>query len=116
MCLLNLTGEYNDDDSRLIILPTEGMDQEVLIGMETCHESDNVIQTTPSRSPCMEERVHMNAICASECTSIDNTSVVRSIPQYGCGKGIKRIRLSEQDAGDTPSTSRLRTSENNGKS
>ncbi len=35
-------------------------------------------------------------------------------PQYGCGQGVKRVRFSEQEPTDSPSTSRLMTSENNG--
>ncbi len=81
--------------------------QEPLVRAETCHDPDNVTGTVPSRNPCTAERVHTNAGCASER---------KSIPQYGLGKSVKRIRISGQDTDETPSTSRLRTSENNGES
>ncbi len=116
MCLLNLSSEHSDDDNRLIILPTEDVNQETLVRTEMCHESDKVTRTSPSHNPCTEERVYMNATCTSVRTDVNDSSTVCLIPRYGWGQGIKRFRLSEQDVGDAPSNSRLRTSENNGKS
>ncbi len=106
-----MSGEHDDDNNRAIILHTEEVHQEVVVRTEPHHKPDNVTQTSPSHGPSSEERVHT--------APIDTTAhmVVASSPMprmYGCGQGVKRFRLPEQETGDTPITSYLRTSENNG--
>ncbi len=64
----------------------------------------------------MENTVHMVVSEVSERISVENTSTECPIPQYGVGTSVKRIRIPEHGVSDEPSTSRLRTSENNGKS
>ncbi len=100
----------------MIIQPTEGAVQESLDSTETCHEPENITGGVSSRGASVENSVHTVADSASESISVGNISANCSIPQYGLGAGVKRIRILEQDGSDAPSTSRLRTSENNGKS
>ncbi len=116
ICLLNLTDEHNDDVDCVVIQPTEGVAEEPLDSTETCHETENVTGSISSRGASVENSVHMVASEVSERISLGNTSAGCPTPQYGLGTGVKRIRIPEQDADDAPSTSRLRTSENNGKS
>ncbi len=100
----------------MIIQPTERVAEEPLDSTETCHKPENVTGSISPRGVSVENSVHTVAGCASERISVGNTSAECPTPQYGLGAGVKRIRILEQDADDVPSTSRLRTSENNGKS
>ncbi len=90
--------------------------QESLDSTETCHEPENVTGGVSSRGASVENSVHTVAGSASESIAVGNTSMEHPPTHYGLGKGVKRIRIPEQSSSDTPSTSRLRTSENNGKS
>ncbi len=114
--LLNLTVENNIDVDCVIIQSTENGVQESLDSTEARHEPENVIGGVSSRGPCLEHSVHTAGDRASESTSVGNTSTDRVPTQYGIGACVKRIRIPEQDDGEAPSTSRLRTSESNGKS
>ncbi len=100
----------------MVIQPTEGVTEEPLDSTETCHEPENVTGSISSRGASVENSVHTVAGSASERISVGNTSAECPTPQYGLGTGVKRIRIPEQDADGAPSTSHLRTSENNGKS
>ncbi len=111
-CLLNLTGDHNDNGNDAVTLPTE--DIEITVRTEVRHETDNVIQTTPSQGECLDERNHTANAGTSTRTDACGSTVLRMIPQYGCGQGVKRMRFSEREPTDSPSTSRLRPSENNG--
>ncbi len=113
-CLLNLTGDHNDNRNDVVTLATEDIHQEITVRTEVRHEPDNVIQTSPSHDACSEERVHTANASTSTHTDANGSPVLRMTPQYGCGQGEKRVRFSEQEPTDSPSTSRLRTSENNG--
>ncbi len=111
-CLLNLTGDHNVNDNDAVTLPTE--DIEITVRTEVRHELDNVIQTSPSQGACSDERIHTANAGTSTHTDATGSTVLRMTPQYGCGQGVKRMRFSEQEPTVSPSTSRLRTSENNG--
>ncbi len=100
----------------MIIQSTENCAQEPLDSTEAHHEPENVTGGVSSRGPCVEHSVHTAEDRASESTSIGNTSTDRRPTQYGIGACVKRIWIHEQDDSDAPSTSRLRTSESNGKS
>ncbi len=90
--------------------------QEPLNSTEARHEPENVTGGVSSRGPCVEHSVHTAEDRASESISVDNTSTAHVPTQYGIGACVKRIRIPEKDDNDAPSTSRLRTSENYGKS
>ncbi len=90
----NLTVEHNDDVDRAII---PGAVQEPLNSTETCHDPENVTGTASSRGVSVGNVVHTVASEVSERMSIENTSVVRTTPQYGLEKCVKRIRIPEQD-------------------
>ncbi len=100
----------------VIIQPTEGAVQESLDSTETCHEPENVTGGVSFRGASVENSVHTVADSASESISVGNTSTERPPTQYRVGACVKRIRIPEQDDSDEPSTSRLRTLENNGES
>ncbi|XP_058602536.1 G-box-binding factor-like [Onychostoma macrolepis] len=89
--------EHNGSDSQVITLPAEEALQEDVVGTESRHEPDNV--TRPSHGPSLEEGTHTSLATSPQCTG---------------GQGVKRRRLPEEDeVDDSPSTRRLRTSENN---
>ncbi len=46
-CLLNLTGDHNDNGNDVVTLLTEDIHQEITVRTEVRHEPDNVIQTSP---------------------------------------------------------------------
>ncbi|XP_058601930.1 sterol regulatory element-binding protein 2-like [Onychostoma macrolepis] len=89
--------EHNGSDSQVITLPAEETLQEDVVGTESRHEPDNV--TRPSHGPSLEEGTNTSLATSPQCTG---------------GQGVKRRRLPEEDeVDDSPSTRRLRTSENN---
>ncbi len=99
----------------MIIQSTENGVQEPLDSTEARHDPENVTGGVSSRGPCVEHSVHTVEGSTSENISVRNTSTERRPTQYGIGACVKRIRIPEQDDSDAPSTSRLRTSESNGK-
>ncbi len=90
--------------------------RESLDNTETCHDPENVTGGVSSRGTSVENSVHTVADSASESISVGNTSTERPPTRYGVGACVKRIRIPKQDDSDAPSTSRLRTSVNHGKS
>ncbi len=100
----------------MIIQSTENGVQEPLDSTEARHDPENVTGGVSSRGPGVQNSVHTVEGSTSENISVRNTSTERTPTQYGIGACVKRIRIPEQDDSDAPSTSRLRTSENYGKS
>ncbi len=108
-CLLNLTDDHNVNDNEQ---PTE--DIEITVRTDVRHEPDNVTQTSPSQGARSDEGIHASNSGTSTLTPANDSTVQRTTPQYGCGQGVKRMRFTEQEPAVRASTSRLRTSENNG--
>ncbi len=108
-CLLNLTGDHNVNDNEQ---PTE--DIEITVRTDVRHEPDNVTQTSPSQGTCSDEGIHASNSGTNTLTPANDSTVQRTTPRYGCGQGVKRMRFTEQEPAVRPSTSRLRTLENNG--
>ncbi len=100
----------------MIIQSTENGVQVPLDSTEARHDPENVTGGVSSRGPGVQNSVHTVEGSTSENISVRNTSTERRPTQYGIGACVKRIRIPEQDDSDAPSTSRLRTSESNGKS
>ncbi|KAF4102661.1 hypothetical protein G5714_015544 [Onychostoma macrolepis] len=97
-------GEHDGSDSQVITLPAEEALQEDVVGTESRHEPDNV--TRPSHGPSSEEGTHTSLAT--------NPPAPELSPQCTGGQGVQRRRLPEEDeVDDSPSTRRLRTSENN---
>ncbi|XP_058637566.1 uncharacterized protein LOC131543795 [Onychostoma macrolepis] len=103
-----LNGVHNDDDN-LVIITAEDVQREI-VGAKLRHESANVTTTAPSHTECSDEQLHTPTVRANAHTDVIDPSTQR---MYGCGQAVKRVRLSEQETSDSPSTRRLRTSENN---
>ncbi|XP_016329674.1 uncharacterized protein LOC107678790 [Sinocyclocheilus anshuiensis] len=107
-------GEHVGSDSHVVILPTEEALQEVVVSSESRHETNNVIRTTPERVTSSEEGSHTLIASTSDHTPAASSSPTPQLrSQHTGGQGVKRLRLQEQDTDDSPTTTRLRTSENN---
>ncbi|KAF4100763.1 hypothetical protein G5714_018959 [Onychostoma macrolepis] len=104
-----LNGVHNDDNN-LVIITAEDVQREIVVETELRHEPANVTTSAPSHTECSDERLHTPTIRANARTVVTNPPTQR---MYGCGQAVKRVRLPEQETSDSPSTSHLRTSENN---
>lgn len=51
-------GEHIVSDSHVVILPTEGTLQEVVVSLESHHKLNNVTNPTPTHVPSSEEQSH----------------------------------------------------------
>ncbi|KAF4117031.1 hypothetical protein G5714_001584 [Onychostoma macrolepis] len=66
---IGLNGVCNDDDN-LVIITAEDVQQEIVVETELRHEPGNVTTSTPSHTPCSEERVHMTTARANALTVV----------------------------------------------
>ncbi|XP_058644238.1 uncharacterized protein LOC131547582 [Onychostoma macrolepis] len=104
-----LNGGHNDDNN-LVIITAEDVQRGVAEGPELRNEPANVTTAAPSHTECSDEQLHTPTIRANARTDVIEPPTQR---MYGCGQAVKRARLPEQETNDSPSASRLRTSENN---
>ncbi|KAF4110720.1 hypothetical protein G5714_007751 [Onychostoma macrolepis] len=100
----------HNDDNNLVIITAEDVQRGIAVGTELRHEPANVTTSAPSHTGCSDEQLHTPTIRANACTFVIDPPTQQ---MYGCGQAVKRLRLPEQETSDSPSTSHLRTSENN---
>ncbi|XP_026081145.1 uncharacterized protein LOC113057827 [Carassius auratus] len=107
-------GAVNNDEQDVgsnqeLITPPENVAQEVEISTESQHALGHVTKPASADAPDPEGDSHNLPDVSNVRTEASVTCRVR----HSEGQGVKRLRLPEWGTDDVPSTSRLRTSENN---
>ncbi|XP_052436036.1 nucleolar protein 10 [Carassius gibelio] len=101
--------EQADVNNQELIFPPENAAQEVEISTESQHAIGHVTNPASADAPAPEGGCHNLPDVSSVRTEVS----VTCRPRHSEGKGVKRLRLPEWGTDDVPSTSRLRSSENN---
>ncbi|XP_026110137.1 uncharacterized protein LOC113082977, partial [Carassius auratus] len=104
-----LTDEQGVVNNQELITPPENIAQEVEITTESQHALGHVTNPASADVPAPEDGSHN----LPDVSSLRTEASVTCRPRHSEGQGVKRLRLPEWGTDDVPSTSRLRSSENN---